>query len=149
MQTHLYLKNGFGKKKKYGNRVNKKYGYLEREDFPIDAKYSFIIMTEVFEHFALNPVNTMRKLKNMLKTGGKMILTTPNWGHVHIYETWKEMPDAKDVDDERYIKLCAIGHSYQYSKEELLEIFDIVGLHVDQYAVTASNHHSFVLSIKD
>lgn len=144
------FENGLWKiKKKYGNRINAKYGYIEREDFPFDTKYDLIIMTEVIEHFALNPINTMKKIKNMLKPDGKMILTTPNWGHLHIYETWREMPDAKDVDDERYMKLCQCGHSYQYSKGELSEIFDLAGFQVDQYAVTVSDHQSFVLSIKD
>lgn len=138
--------NGLKKvKTQYKNKININYGYIERNEFVIPGKYDLIVMTEVFEHFALNPVNTLIKLKAAMNVGGKLVLTTPNWGHVNIYKTWRDMPDAGTVDHERYMRLTKCGHAYQYSKDELLEIFNTVGLKVEKYAVTNSGHHNFVL----
>lgn len=139
-------------KQKYNDRVNAIYGFIEKDDNLIEEKYNLIIMTEVFEHFVLNPVNTMKRLKNMLKQGGKLILTTPNWGHLHIYESWKELPNTEDVNDIDYAQLCQlckVEHTYQYTKNELYDIFGEAGFEVVNYCLSSSNNHNFMLSVLD
>lgn len=130
----------------YPDKINSYYGYVERDEFVIKETYDLIILTEVFEHFVLNPVNTLIKIKEALNPKGKVVLTTPAWGHVDIYETWRDLPDSDMVDKEQYLRLTKCGHAYQYSKDELMQIFAEVGLTVEKYAVTGSGHHNFILS---
>lgn len=130
----------------YPDRINRYYGYVERDEFVIRKTYDLIILTEVFEHFVLNPVNILKKIKGALSVDGRVILTTPAWGHVDIYKTWKDLPDSCDVNKEQYLRLTKCGHIYQYSKDELMQIFEEAGLTVKDYAMTESGHHNFILS---
>lgn len=136
-------------KEKYKERIKTKYGYIEMGDYTIRDKYDLIIMTEVFEHFALNPVNTIRKLAAALKDGGRIILTTPNWGHIHIYDSWTELQNGEEITDIDYLRLIECGHIYQYSKDELFSVFKQAGLSVEKYELSDSNNHNFVLRILD
>lgn len=81
-----------------------------------------------------------------MSVDGRVILTTPAWGHVDIYKTWKDLPDSCDVNKEQYLRLTKCGHIYQYSKDELMQIFEEAGLTVKDYAMTESGHHNFILS---
>lgn len=140
---------GYGKglkkiKKKYGDKINEIWGQIELDNLLLEEqKYEMIIMTEVFEHFALKPINTLIKLKNALQEGGYLILTTPNWGHIHIYKSWEDMPD--NVDEEQYFNLIKCGHTYQYSRNELNAIFNQVGFEVVRYELSDSNNHNYIL----
>lgn len=129
----------------FKGRVNSFYGKIECDEIK-GKKYDLIILTEVFEHFALNPVNTMKKIRNGLDTKGIIILTTPNWGYMPIYKTWEEMPNCEDISAERYYELIKCGHVYQYTKEELFSIFEQAGLRVNKYDLSDGNSHNFVLS---
>lgn len=131
-------------KAEFVDRVQEYYYILERDELP-DKKYELIILTEVFEHFVVNPVNTMKKLVEKLELNGRIILTTPNWGHLPIYRTWEDMPDSRNISEERYHQLLKCGHVYQYSKEELIVIFSRVGLEIERYELSDSNNHNFVL----
>lgn len=134
-------------KKLFPDRISEIYGSVEK-DCVINKKYDLIILTEVFEHFVLNPVFTMRKLVECLNEDGRIILTTPNWGKLHIYQTWKDMPGVKDISDEEYKKLLEYGHSYQYDKGELIDIFDCAGLEIERYDLSDENNHNIVLVLK-
>lgn len=131
-------------KKFFPDRIAEIFGSVER-DLTINKKYDLVILTEVFEHFALNPVSTMKKLAACLNMGGRIILTTPNWGKLFIYQSWKDMPDGKNVSDEEYKKLLQYGHSYQYDKDELIDIFDQAGLQIEKYNISDENNHNIVL----
>lgn len=133
-------------KKWYGTQINEICGKIERRNFVLqENKYDLIIMTEVFEHFVLNPLEVMRKICSSLADSGVLILTTPNWGHVHIYKCWEDMPKDEEVDDERYRQLLGCGHTYQYNKEELDDIFVRCGFEVVKYKVSDSNNHNYML----
>lgn len=134
-------------KTKFKDRVQEYYCILERDELP-NKKYSLIILTEVFEHFVLNPVHTMKKIAEHLEDYGRVILTTPNWGHISIYQTWEEMPDCEDISEERYFELLKCGHVYQYNKDELITIFYRAGLAVEKYSLSDSNNHNFILKKK-
>lgn len=131
-------------KKMYKDRIDVLYGILEREDLP-DKKYGLIILTEVFEHFVVNPINTMKKLCDRLISGGKVILTTPNWGRLPIFQSWKDLPLETEISENRYNELLNCGHVYQYSKNELIEVFAQAGFSVEKYHLSDSNNHNFLL----
>lgn len=131
-------------KNAFSDRTRDIYCSLERDDLP-EKKYDLIILTEVFEHFALNPVDTMKKLMNILADNGRIILSTPNWGHTNIYQTWEEMPHSEDVSDVEYNSLLKCGHAYQYDKVELFDVFVRAGFDVEEYAMSDANNHNVIL----
>jgi 2-polyprenyl-3-methyl-5-hydroxy-6-metoxy-1,4-benzoquinol methylase len=132
-------------KKKYDSRIKEIWGQIERSKFKLNQEYDLIICTEVFEHFVLNPLPTLQKMREALNDDGVLILTTPNWGHLHIYDSWREMPGAETVSNDRYWQLTKCGHTYQYTREELMEIIELSGLEVIDYKIADSNAHNFIL----
>ena len=133
-------------KKWYGAQIHEIWGEVERDRFHMPEKrYDLIIMTEVFEHFVLKPLKVLGKIGRALQDNGVLILTTPDWGHVHIYRQWEDMPEDADVDDARYERLLQCGHVYQYRKEELEDIFTRCGLTVVKYMRSDSGNHNYML----
>lgn len=150
-KEELDLNNPYDKglskiKEMYSESVNYRFGMIEIDDDLVEEKYDLVLMTEVFEHFALNPIQTMKKIKKYLNNNGKMLLTTPNWGHLPTMISYKELPDKKDVTLDRYKELLSLGHVYQYSKNEMIEILEKAGFTVDKYEISESNNHNFLLS---
>ena len=132
--------------KTFSDRVCVEYGLIELENIPFNRKYDLIVMTEVFEHFALNPVHTLKKIAKVLQDKGSILIATPDWGHIQTYATWKEMPTPHQISIDRYCKLCNWGHNYQYNFTELEEIFTEAGLKINQYERSVSGNHNFYLS---
>lgn len=133
-------------KKQYEQQIKERWGQIELDNLTLEQqKYELIIMTEVFEHFVLNPVSTLRKLVDALREDGYLILTTPNWGHVHIYNSWKDMPEKEAISEEEYFSLAKCGHTYQYTKDELEEIIRRANLKVVRYELSDSNNHNYIL----
>ena len=101
---------------------------IEIDEFPWDDKFDIIIFTEVLEHLNFNPKPTLKKIHSLLKTNGRLYLSTPDaseWGRVtKYYKNPAEMPNPKK--DEKIID----DHIYQYKKEELLKILDDVGFKI-------------------
>lgn len=89
------------------------YGLIEHPAYRIEKKFDIIVMTEVMEHFSANPRVTITKIASMLKDDGELYLSTPNWGHLPIYDTYYDIPDFTTVEE---YNGAYIGHSYQYSK---------------------------------
>lgn len=151
-RTELNVQNGEYEKGlqkiygKYKDRVKVQYQYIEMDQCTVEHfKYDLIIMTEVFEHFVLNPINTLLKIASALKNHGKLIITTPNWGHLHIYKSWSEPPNSSTININRYLELNECGHTYQYSRTELESIFEKSKLIVRKYELSDSNNHNFLL----
>lgn len=89
-----------------------------------DGYYDLIIFTEVFEHLRINPIETLKKLREKLKPGGLLYLTTPNFFRytntinfflrrpvVNAYYEFKKLEDIGHM-----------GHVREYSKKEV-ELF--------------------------
>ena len=135
-------------KKLYNDRVNYRFGMIEIDEKLMTEKYDLILMTEVFEHFALNPIQTMKEIRKHLKADGQMLLTTPNWGHLPTIKSYKDLQTNKDISFDRYKELLFLGHVYQYSKNEMNEILKDAGFRVDKYEVSESNNHNYLLSLR-
>ncbi|MBP2245839.1 methyltransferase domain-containing protein [Paenibacillus xylanexedens] len=143
LKTSKYIKE------KYNKSLHQViHGEIEDPSLMLPHKYDFIILTEVFEHFVCNPVQTMMKIKSFLTLKGKICLTTPNWGRIHTYKSWKDMPKFEEFETKKDYFSHNLGHNYQYNKDELLEIFQSSGFFVDFYELSSRNNHNFVLSIR-
>ncbi len=58
------------------------------------------------------------------------------------------MPNSEDVSKQEYQELLEsvrYGHTYQYTKEELITIFERAGLKIERYDLSDSNGHNIVL----
>jgi len=56
--------------------------HLGQEPLPLPANYAdCVIFTEVIEHLSNNPISVLKELRRVLKTGGRLIVTTPNAGN--------------------------------------------------------------------
>ena len=120
------------------------YGYLEG-DYYIEKRYSKIVMTEVMEHFVCNPVNTLQKIRGALTENGRLYLSTPDWGHVNIYQSWRDMPTYDKAYDIVHESAYKDEHIYQYNYSELEEIFQDSGLCIIEYSKSIHNNHNFIL----
>jgi 2-polyprenyl-3-methyl-5-hydroxy-6-metoxy-1,4-benzoquinol methylase len=55
------------------------YGDVEREDLPwADESFDVVLMLEILEHFAVDPMRVLWEANRVLKPGGTLILSTPN-----------------------------------------------------------------------
>ncbi len=138
-----------GKYTAYPDRLFKTYdGLIEEPSYEIEDKFDIIVMTEVMEHFVTNPVNTLKKIRNMLKEDGYLYLSTPNWGHLTIYDNYRELPEWTGLNDYKNMSV-GTGHVYQYSKSELYEIFEESGLEIKKYALSDHNNHNIAAARKN
>lgn len=100
---------------------------LEKEgDLPED-EFDIIIFGEVLEHLTVSPRITLAKLRRMLKKGGILITTTPNFlslGNRMKFIAGKNPlePIKKDLSDP--------GHFREYSMDELKVFYEDVGLKI-------------------
>lgn len=133
----------------FQDRISFCFGKIEIDTELLTDKYDLIIMTEVFEHFALNPIDTMTRFRKLLNPGGKMFMTTPNWGHLPTFRTWEELRTIEETGIDRYNELLQCGHVYQYNKDELEDVFNRAGWKVEKYAVSDSNNHNYLISSRD
>ena len=117
------------------------YGMIENPEYHINKKFDLIIMTEVMEHFVNNPIPTIKKIANMLKEDGRLYLSTPNWGHLSIYDDYKEIPDytTRETYKENYV-----GHTFQYYENELKDILEQCGLVIEKYSLSDSRNHNLI-----
>ncbi len=119
------------------------YGMIENPKYHIEEKFDLIVMTEVMEHFNTNPIPVFQKIAGMLKENGRLYVSTPNGPHLFIYDDWKQMPDYLDVEHYEHI-----GHAYQYTKNEMDDLFEKCGLEIERYALADSNNHNCILKRK-
>lgn len=118
---------------------------IETDEIEFDKKFDIIILTEVFEHFNFNPIETLKKISNLLSENGRLYLSTPNssvCGKLPEYTSYKEMPlptKSITVRDQ---------HIYQYSYDELLEIFKNSNLTTEKFSCIDGEHFNIELKRK-
>jgi len=122
-----------------GYEYNNVFGIIENTKFAMEKQYDVVIMTEVFEHFATNPVPVMIKIRKTLRIGALLYLSTPNWYKLHTYEKWQDIPSF-DSGQYNYF-----GHNYHYNQQELREIFTESGFEIVSYSESVSCNHNFIL----
>lgn len=123
-------------------------GITEDPKFDIDKKYDCIIMTEVMEHFTTNPVTVLKKIGTWMHENSLLCVSTPNWGALHIYESYKELPEYSEIVDTKF-EAYHPGHTYQFSKQEMDEIFEEAGFKVVSYELTETKNHSYIVKLKN
>jgi SAM-dependent methyltransferase len=102
---------------------------VEEETIPVAAgRYDVVLLCEVLEHFTNDPVKALRELKRVLKSGGTLILTTPN---VNRLENVARMISGHNI----YDPFSGYGpygrHNREYNREELDRLLDYLGFDIE------------------
>lgn len=100
---------------------------LEYDELPVgDETYDIVICCEVLEHMEIDPMFMLAEVNRVLKTGGKLFLTTPNilssraiTKMVQGYEPYFYMHYHKSREYNR--------HNYEYSAKGLWSLLKCAG----------------------
>lgn len=89
--------------------------------------FDLILFTEIIEHLTFNPVDMWKNMYRILKPGGKIIVTTPNYYYIgqtvkRLIRTFKRMGGGISVEDVLKKKTMA-PHWKEYSAKELKQYF--------------------------
>jgi SAM-dependent methyltransferase len=121
---------------------------LEKEKAPYpDDSFDGAILMEVLEHFKVDPMFALSELNRVLKTGGFLLLTTPNlasWVSLHnlinyetpyIYGLFERRPDPD-------------RHNREYTVLEVGKLAEAAGFRVERLeAITVYPAHDVVRPI--
>ena len=105
-------------------------------------------MTEVMEHFTTNPVTILKKVGTWMHKDSVLCVSTPDWGALHIYESYKELPEYSEIVGTKFEDYYP-GHTYQFSKQEMDEVFEEAGFEVISYELTETKNHSYIVKLKE
>ncbi|MEM9171888.1 MAG: class I SAM-dependent methyltransferase [Pseudomonadota bacterium] len=120
--------------------VSATYGDMAQSLPVADGSMDYIICQEGIEHMP-NQVHVFEEFNRVLKTGGRLILTTPNYSHLRsrvsqlLFETdfWKRMPPSEldsiwfaDSDNSDLY----FGHLFLIGVQKLLTISKICGFNL-------------------
>lgn len=111
--------------------------HVEIDDLASLGKFDLIIFTEVLEHLNFKPQYTLRKLKDALRPGGRLILTTPDadaWGR-----TTKYYPSLDALPDPDPSKEWIDDHIWQFSDQELFQVLDESGFKIEEFALSPAS----------
>jgi SAM-dependent methyltransferase len=81
----------------------------------LDLKYDFIFSTEVFEHFC-RPEIEMRKITELLKPGGILIIMTERWQSLKQFNNWYYTRDPSHIVFYNKNTFKFISNKFGYTK---------------------------------
>jgi SAM-dependent methyltransferase len=110
-------------------------GDIETGEIPLEnSSYDAILLLAVLEHLRLNPLAVVRRLRELLKPGGRLFIQTPNLGFwrcrlkVLVGKSFDESPYAA------YSRLETLGHPGHirvYTMSEVKEVLEKCGFKIE------------------
>ena len=112
---------------------------VETESVPFEEEtFDAVLFNEIFEHLRINPVFTMGEVLRVLRSGGLLLLSTPNLrsfrgirnlvvrnqGHAVSAGVWEQY--------EKLETLGHMGHVREYTTREVTEFLVRLGLRVEK-----------------
>jgi 2-polyprenyl-3-methyl-5-hydroxy-6-metoxy-1,4-benzoquinol methylase len=92
-----------------------------------DDTFDIVLLTEVIEHLAFNPVAMWREIYRVMKTGARIVVTTPNYYALRTrLRQWLRAVRRRGggVAVDQVLMVNTLGHHWkEYSRRELLEYF--------------------------
>lgn len=103
----------------------------------LSERFDLIFANQIIEHLVY-PERLIRKLESLLNSGGKIVVTTPNWHYIR-----STLPSFKDIGDPSKLEHLQFtadgdGHFFAYKARELEQIFTTVNLEIIQSSVFES-----------
>jgi ubiquinone/menaquinone biosynthesis C-methylase UbiE len=109
--------------------INLKVARVNIEDEPLpfeDDSFDFILLSEVIEHMEVDPMYMLSEMNRVLKTGGTLLVTTPNCA-----STWAIHKILKGFDPYFYMHYHSgrlrYRHNYEYSIHSLTAVLKAAG----------------------
>lgn len=105
---------------------------LEHECLPMeDEQYDFVLAPEILEHMPVDPMGFMQELNRITKTGGRLLLTTPNVSCIeNIFRIlWRQVPNTY-----YYYRSGrhADRHNLEYGPDLLMQLMQNCGFDVER-----------------
>ena len=112
---------------------------LEREPLPFaDETFDAALFNELFEHLRINPIATLEQVRRVLKTGGALLLSTPNLRSFRGLRNLLLRNRAHAASGgvyRQYQKLETLGHMghvREYTTREVSDFLARVGFRVER-----------------
>ncbi len=133
--------------------------YADLTEFlPVESEsVDYIICQEGIEHIP-NQLNVLEEFNRVLKKGGKLLITTPNYSHIRarlshfLFESdlWKRMPPT-EIDgvwfaDENAEKLY-FGHLFLLGVQHLQSLITFTGFRVNRRIKTDMGSTSLIIGV--
>jgi 2-polyprenyl-3-methyl-5-hydroxy-6-metoxy-1,4-benzoquinol methylase len=93
----------------------------------LDERFDLVFANQIVEHLVY-PERLVRRLKGLLRAGGKLVVTTPNWHYIR--NNLSSFEDIGDPTQFEHLQFTADGdgHFFAYTAGELEKIFATAGL---------------------
>ena len=102
------------------------FGDIERETLPWnDGEADVVLMLEILEHFAIDPMFALNEANRILKNEGKLILSTPNAASDNAL--MRLLAGLHPHDGIGYNGADTNRHNRLYNADELYELLSIAG----------------------
>jgi SAM-dependent methyltransferase len=112
---------------------------IEREPLPFEtSSFDTVIFNELFEHLRIDLIFTMREVLRVLKPGGMMLLSTPNFRSWNGIMNFVVRNRGYSCDGEVFLqyekleKLGHMGHVREYTSYEVTDFLEKVGFDVEK-----------------
>ena len=115
--------------------------------------YDVLVLAEVLEHMRTDIIGTLKFLRDGLREEGYLYLTTPNFFYLSVFidriRTGRSGPGVMH-EWSKLKRLGHMGHVREYSRAELVELFNGVGFeivdikHRNEKNLTNEQHGMFV-----
>ena len=112
---------------------------VERDRFPFeDDAFDVVLFCEVIEHLLMDPLAALREITRVLRSGGRLVVTTPN---VNRLQNVVGITAGMNIYDP-YSGYGPYGrHNREYNRDELTRLLEFAGFDVE-LAFTADAHPS-------
>lgn len=118
---------------------------IETEPFPfVNDKFDLIIFCEVFEHLRINLISTMEEIHRVLKPGGVLLLSTPNF--LSFKKIWRLLQGKTGNIFDAYNSLKTRGHAghiREYTVRDVKEFTQTMGFTCKQTIYVGKENWQF------
>lgn len=103
---------------------------IECDPLPFDDEtFDVVLLCEVLEHFTNDPLRALRQLQRVLRTGGRLVLTTPNIARLANVTRLIEGSNPYDP----YSGHGPYGrHNREYTRQEVIQLLEFLGFQIEQ-----------------
>ena len=107
---------------------------IEHDTLPFaDETFDVVLLCEVLEHFTNDPMRVLLQLHRVLKTGGRLVLTTPNVARLANVVRLLEGGNLYDP----YSGFGPYGrHNREYTRQELVQLLEYLGFRIAQLFIS-------------